>query len=179
MWVWSLGWEDPLEVIVATHSSILAWRIPMDGAAWWATAHSVANSWALLMQLNTYAHLVAKWVVRMVELEHFILYRYSPWKNPHHEAVKNNKLKFLPVLAWSSASVAYLRIKEQPTCFSPCKVESWKEVAKHFTETMHNLRPGFEDTNQLQWRFWCAQCMNFFIRLRPPDPKYPYLELGY
>ena len=26
--VWSLGWEDPLEENMATHSSILAWRIP-------------------------------------------------------------------------------------------------------------------------------------------------------
>ena len=26
--VWSLGWEDPLEKEMATHSSILAWRIP-------------------------------------------------------------------------------------------------------------------------------------------------------
>ena len=27
-WVWSLGWEDPLEKGMATYSSILAWRIP-------------------------------------------------------------------------------------------------------------------------------------------------------
>ena len=27
-WVQSLGWEDPLEQDMATHSSILAWRIP-------------------------------------------------------------------------------------------------------------------------------------------------------
>ena len=27
-WVWSLGWEHPLEKGMATHSSILAWRIP-------------------------------------------------------------------------------------------------------------------------------------------------------
>jgi len=27
-WVWSLGWEDPLEKGKATDSSILAWRIP-------------------------------------------------------------------------------------------------------------------------------------------------------
>ena len=27
-WVQSLGWEDPLEKKVATHSSILAWKIP-------------------------------------------------------------------------------------------------------------------------------------------------------
>ena len=28
MWLQSLGWEDPLEEGMATHSSILAWRIP-------------------------------------------------------------------------------------------------------------------------------------------------------
>ena len=28
MWVLSLGWEDPLEEEMATHSSILAWKIP-------------------------------------------------------------------------------------------------------------------------------------------------------
>ena len=28
MWVQSLGWEDPLEKEMATHSSILAWEIP-------------------------------------------------------------------------------------------------------------------------------------------------------
>ena len=28
LWVQSLGWEDPLEEGVATHFSILAWRIP-------------------------------------------------------------------------------------------------------------------------------------------------------
>ena len=33
-WVWSLGWEDPLEEGMATHSNIPAWRIPMDRGAW-------------------------------------------------------------------------------------------------------------------------------------------------
>ena len=33
-WVQSLGWEDPLEKGMATHSSILAWRIPMDRGDW-------------------------------------------------------------------------------------------------------------------------------------------------
>ena len=37
IWVRSLGWEDPLEEGVATHSSILAWRIPMGRGAWRAT----------------------------------------------------------------------------------------------------------------------------------------------
>ena len=35
--VQSLGQEDPLEEGTATHSSILAWKIPMDRRAWWAT----------------------------------------------------------------------------------------------------------------------------------------------
>ena len=33
-WVRSLGWEDPLEEGVTTHSNILACRIPMDRGAW-------------------------------------------------------------------------------------------------------------------------------------------------
>ena len=47
-WVQSLGWEDPLEEGLATHSSILIWRIPMDGGAWQAIVHGIAKSWTLL-----------------------------------------------------------------------------------------------------------------------------------
>ena len=36
IWVPSLGWKDPQEEGMATHSSILAWRIPMDREAWQA-----------------------------------------------------------------------------------------------------------------------------------------------
>ena len=42
-WVRSLGWEDPLEEGMATHSNILAWRIPKDRGAWRATVHGVAE----------------------------------------------------------------------------------------------------------------------------------------
>ena len=43
-WVWSLGWEGPLEKGKATHSSIHAWRIPSDRGAWWAAVHGVEKS---------------------------------------------------------------------------------------------------------------------------------------
>ena len=43
-WVRYLGWEDPLEKEMATHSNIHAWKNPMDRGAWWATVHGVAKS---------------------------------------------------------------------------------------------------------------------------------------
>ena len=48
-WVQSLGWEDPLEKEMATHSSILAWTIP------WTVyiVHGVAKSWTLLSDFHS------------------------------------------------------------------------------------------------------------------------------
>ena len=43
--VLSLGQKDPLEKEMAAHSSILAWRIPMDRGVCQATVHGVAKSW--------------------------------------------------------------------------------------------------------------------------------------
>ena len=45
MQVQSLGQKDALEEGMATHSSILAWRIPMDKEASQATVHRVTKSW--------------------------------------------------------------------------------------------------------------------------------------
>ena len=39
---------DPLEKGMATHSSILSWKIPMDRGAWWAIVHGVTKSWIQL-----------------------------------------------------------------------------------------------------------------------------------
>ena len=43
-WVQSLGWEDLLEEGMAIHSSILAWRVPMERGAWQDTVHGVTES---------------------------------------------------------------------------------------------------------------------------------------
>ena len=52
-WVQSLGQEDPLEKGMATHSSILAWRIPLEREAWWDTVHGVTESDTTDIQLNS------------------------------------------------------------------------------------------------------------------------------
>ena len=57
-WVWSLGWEDLLEKGMATHSSILAWRIPGLYSPWgpksqtWLSdfhthTHTNSRGWAI------------------------------------------------------------------------------------------------------------------------------------
>ena len=46
--VQSLGQENPLEKEMATHSSVPAWKNPMDRGAWQATVHEVVKSWTRL-----------------------------------------------------------------------------------------------------------------------------------
>ena len=48
-----LGWEDPLEKGMATHSSTLAWRIPMDRGAWQAIVYGIAKKQT---RLNTHTY---------------------------------------------------------------------------------------------------------------------------
>jgi len=43
-----LGWEDPLEEGMATHSNTLAWRILMNRGSWRAIVHGVAKNWTQL-----------------------------------------------------------------------------------------------------------------------------------
>ena len=58
MQVLSLGQEDPIEESMATHSSILAWRISVDRGAWPATIHKVAKNqtWLKHLSMHTCSH---------------------------------------------------------------------------------------------------------------------------
>ena len=58
--VWSLGWEDPLEKEMATHSSILAWKISWTeepGGLQSTGSQRVGHDWAT----NTVTHSIAWW----------------------------------------------------------------------------------------------------------------------
>ena len=60
MWVQSLGQEDPLEKETATHSSLLAWRIPWTEEPWWATVPRVSKSRTRLKRLSIHMWQVYK-----------------------------------------------------------------------------------------------------------------------
>ena len=83
-WVWSLGWRDLLEEGMATHSSILAWEIPMDREAWQATVHVVTkrNDWVT-------KHTIAQLLTCIIKCTYLsIQYTYSAISNvasQHHQ----------------------------------------------------------------------------------------------
>ena len=70
-----LGWKDLLEKEMATHSSILTWRIPMDRGAWWATLHESQR-------------------VRMTEKLTFLLFTLKkPYSYPKKKKYSNSIVK--------------------------------------------------------------------------------------
>ena len=74
MWVWSLCWEVPLERKMATLSSILAWRIPMDRGAWRAIVHGVAKRQTqLTLTLHTSTLPLLKHMLQQLPKKGFIM----------------------------------------------------------------------------------------------------------
>ena len=89
LWVWSLGREDPLEKGIATHSSILAWRIPWTeepGGLQPMWSQRVEQDWAT----NTFTFftetvlLIDTWVeVRRSPLETHLGHGHQWWSGDH------------------------------------------------------------------------------------------------
>ena len=65
----SLGQEDPLEENLATHSSILAWRIPIDRGAWWAYSPWGGNELDTTEQLNNNRHTFLLETLKILEID--------------------------------------------------------------------------------------------------------------
>ena len=81
-WVQSLGWEDPLEKEKATHSSILAWRIPWTvesmGLQRVVCEYHILKSIHLLMDIYIASTF---WLLRVLQLWTWV-YKYKSEKNP-------------------------------------------------------------------------------------------------
>ena len=67
--------EDPLEEGMATHSSILAWWIPMDRGAWRATVHRAAKSRTRLKQLSTHGCTHIRWKTAVITQPTFMSFK--------------------------------------------------------------------------------------------------------
>ena len=81
--VWSLGWEDPLEEEMATHSSILAGNNPINRGAWWATVHGVAKSCTRRKQLSMHAQQSPE----MGNDDYFIVHQMLARKGPARDSL--------------------------------------------------------------------------------------------
>ena len=82
-WVWLLGWEDPLEKETATHSSILAWRIPgteKPGGLPSMWSHRVGHDWSDLAAAAAAAviSIIHRWCCA-VYLTHVFNYHSCSW----------------------------------------------------------------------------------------------------
>ena len=70
MWVWSLGQEDPLEYEMATHSSILVWKIPWieeSGGLQSMGSQRVGHDWARMHDIPCHTHIYMYMYIRKVE----------------------------------------------------------------------------------------------------------------
>ena len=68
-WVRSLGWEDPLEKAMATHSSTLAWKIPWmeeRGRLQSMGSQRVGHDWATSLSLSPLVSLSIGWLLFLV-----------------------------------------------------------------------------------------------------------------
>ena len=85
MWVWPLGWEDPLEKEMATDSSILAWRIPwteeLKGLQFMGLQESDMTEWLIALYILTEPKM--KWVSFHASFHPFLT---CHWKQVVREA---------------------------------------------------------------------------------------------
>ena len=100
-----LDWEDPLEEGMATHSSILAWRIPMDRGPWWATVCEVTKSRTQL-SMHASQFLFTQSIMCILSLAHFNLHHFPAHPMSIPPPSLCSCLKCLPVDGHRSLSQA-------------------------------------------------------------------------
>ena len=82
-----LGWEDPLEEGMATDSSILAWRIPMDRGAWRATARGFTWSRTRLKRLSSSSNGMLSNLLLPVDLRCWASFCMPIWVLTNHSYI--------------------------------------------------------------------------------------------
>ena len=106
-----LGQEDPLEEVMATHSSILAWRILMDREAWRATVHSVTESdrtkrLSTAQHIQVYTYICVCVYVWMCVYTHTYISNSRKLQKARHLNFSSSPPRHLPNPGIKSASLA-------------------------------------------------------------------------
>ena len=114
VWVWSLGWEDPLRKGKATHSSILAWRIP------WTTVHGVSKSLTRLSDFHFHSMYLYSIYILFTTVQYFHCIRYD--KNI--SSVQSLSRIPLFVTPWTAACQASLSITNSYSLLKLMFIES-------------------------------------------------------
>ena len=164
-WVWSLGWEDPLEKGKATHSSILAWRIPWTIQS--MGLQRVGHDWATFTSLQeslTAAPGIARensftFLIKGLIIELSALLGWSP-------SLRGLFPSSFPVMA----GISVLPLHTHSTlCFSPsrrwcqCMVLGRYECLPHLAMSLVKGRPtSLAGAWQVLWIFCWRNEWNIF-----------------
>ena len=76
-WVWSLGWDNPLEKGMVICSGIFAWRIPLEREVWWATVHGVSNSRTRLSDYTLFSVIYNVGLISGVQKRYSVIFSFS------------------------------------------------------------------------------------------------------
>ena len=134
-WVKFLSWEDPPKQGMATHSSILAWRIPWTG--WYIGLQRVRHDWATHFTSLLHHHL---WKWRRVPgpgiLAHFwwTSFHLSQYSSPHWKYVESHIMLFTSVCAplhWNLRLLGHLLLQKLTHLKWPFNIK-WKESVSHW-----------------------------------------------
>ena len=161
-WVQSPGEEDPLKKGMATHSSILAWRIPWtERGAWQAWVHGVVKSWTQLSNSHTHTHtqfmhihyhIAKKNTHFLLQILIIVLKYAAPWALLYMNTEVKNQNSFLSSLDHKGILSAIFSRKEKKkngVKMLFCHSSAWKVLSPR---NKHDLLPQiFSQMSPSQW----------------------------
>ena len=155
MWVWSLGQEDPLEEVMATHCSVLAWRIPMY-RAWWAIVHKITKNQTRLKWLSMhvcvytsisiYVHILIDILLVLFLWEHWLIRILvpDPWR-------------------WCCRPLRAKRqdMKPKRIIFKPCNLMRFTLVGLNLLWARQLFLPS--DFSLFEWKIYPMLVLSFYF----------------
>ena len=135
-WVQSLGWKDPLEKGKATHSSILAWRIPWTIAQGIAKSQTqLSNFTSLYIYVGVLSHFSCVWLCNSMN--------HSSPGSSVHKIFQERKLEWVATL--SSRASSRLRDWIQVSCIAGRIFTDWvnREGAEMSSHSPHSYSSLF------------------------------------